>query len=256
MENKKAVLITGCDSGVGLQIAKNFLESGCNVIITAKDYALVQTTASQLKNQYSAQCIGVKFEPLNAKTDCQQLFNCIAQKGFVINKLVCAHQSLGLCQNALDATIGEWENVLFENITSSYLVVRGMAKRLSVLPKQDASIVFISSSLYNSAVRGRSDFIASNGGVQSMTRALALDLAKYGIRVNCVTVGALKNDGWKQFDDSQLNNIQATIPLGDGVSEVQVANAVDFLLSSKSSGITGASLVVDGGLDCVIPGAF
>ena len=256
MENKKAVLITGGVSGVGLQVAKMLLQQGDTVVITAKDCALAQEMALQLKKQYNAQCIGVKFDPLNAKTECKQLFDNIQKKGFVVNRLVYAHQSFGLYQNALDANIAKWEEVLLENVTGSYIVVREMTKRLTTLSKQDASVVFISSTLYSSAVSGRSDFIASNGGIQSMVKALALDLAKYGVRVNCVTVGGIKKEGWQQLDSQQLNKIKATIPLGDGVSEVQVANAVGFLLGSKSCGITGTSLVVDGGLDCVISGAF
>ena len=89
-----------------------------------------------------------------------------------------------------------------------------------------------------------------------MTRALAIDYSKHNVRVNCVSVGAMQNQNFNNLDSASKQRIKSLMLLGNLVSEQQVANAVWFLLSNLSSGITGSNLVVDGGLDCLITGAF
>ena len=87
-----------------------------------------------------------------------------------------------------------------------------------------------------------------------MTKAIAVDFAKYNVRVNCVSLGPSVSQNAQLIKKEQ--NLQQTSLLGDPVSEQQIANTVYFLLTEASSGITGASITVDGGLDCLIKGSY
>ena len=256
MEKKKAVLVTGAFAGIGLGIAEKFLKEGCTVFITSDDLNLAEKKAAELKEKFGVECIGIKYNPLHAKVECNNMFTAIAEMGYLIDKLVCAHDALGTGQDTLQVAVEDWENVVLANVMGSYIPARVMTKELVAAGCTGGDVVFIGSSVDTSAVPGRSAYVASKGAISSMTRALALDFAKHHIKVNCVVAGPVKTERWDLLSEEKAKSIETLIPLGKVVSTEQVANAVWFFASSGSSGVTGASLVVDGGLDCVIPGAF
>jgi len=89
--------------------------------------------------------------------------------------------------------------------------------------------------------------VASKGGIDALTRAMAVDLGPRGIRVNTVTPGYIYTDRWDALPEEVLNRRRANIPLGKEASGDDIASAVLFLASDGAAGIHGARLVVDGG---------
>ena len=159
----------------------------------------------------------------------------------------CIRESADLQNTSLEL----WKNIINTNLTSIFL---GCKYALPLLKKgKKASIVNLTSI---SGIRGIKNMIAysaSKGGIVTFTASLALDLAKYGIRVNAVAPGAVDTkmvwplkkeiNSEKKFND----RIKETHPIGRIAKTQEIANAVIFLASEKSSFITGITIPVDGG---------
>ena len=111
------------------------------------------------------------------------------------------------------------------------------------------SVVFISSNTAYRAIPNRAAYSASKGGINSLVKALAVDLGPFGIRCNVVLPGTIKTERWVQMGNKQIVNGQLT-PIGDISDFEDVANACWFFGTDLSKNITGTEMVVDGGMTC------
>jgi NAD(P)-dependent dehydrogenase (short-subunit alcohol dehydrogenase family) len=132
------------------------------------------------------------------------------------------------------------------NIGWNFMMAREAARQM--MEKKNGAIVFITS---NSALRvteNRCAYCASKSAILAMSKSLAVDLGKYGIRSNCVLPGMIKTERWQ----SNLNNCKYSLPnytpLGDIAEFEDIANAAWYFGSSESRNTTGAELIVDGGM--------
>ena len=108
---------------------------------------------------------------------------------------------------------------------------------------------FISSNTAYHAIPNRVAYSASKGGINAMSKALAVDLGKYGIRSNAVISGTIKTERWQQMGRKQIVN-GALTPIGDISDFEDIANAVWYLGTDLSKNVTGTELTVDGGMTC------
>jgi NAD(P)-dependent dehydrogenase (short-subunit alcohol dehydrogenase family) len=144
-----------------------------------------------------------------------------------------------------DSSDEEWSETLAINQTGVFLGMRAASR--SMRRAGTGSIVNISSTFGVNAVRGYFPYQASKGAVVQMTRAAAIDLAPYGIRVNCVLPGLIFTDMTKSEPVEMVaENIEMT-PLGRGGEAEEVALGVLFLASEEASFVTGVALPIDGG---------
>ena len=111
------------------------------------------------------------------------------------------------------------------------------------------SIVFISSNTAYRAIPNRAAYSASKGGINSFSRALAVDLGQYGIRSNVVLPGTIKTERWHNMNKNKTISPSLT-PLGDISDFDDLANACWFFATDMSKNITGTELVIDGGMTC------
>ncbi len=111
------------------------------------------------------------------------------------------------------------------------------------------SIVFLSSNTAYRVIPNRAAYSASKGGINALSKALALDLGKYGIRSNVVLPGTIKTERWYQMGSKQIVNGTLT-PIGDISDYEDVANAVWYFATDMSKNTTGTELIVDGGMSC------
>lgn len=149
----------------------------------------------------------------------------------------------------LEMRESDWDHVLDINLKAGCFATIAMAKALIAAGRKDGAVINLASSAIRGAVRGV-HYSASKGGVVSMTRALALELAPHGIRVNAIAPG-LTDTAQPRYGNTDVELIEmarATIPLGGRLlSPDQIARTAVYLASEDSSATTGQVLHVNGG---------
>jgi len=142
-----------------------------------------------------------------------------------------------------------WDTVIDTNLKGTYLVCAAAVPALR--RRGSGAIVTTGSVLGRVALPGVTAYGASKAGVEALTRAMALDYARDGIRVNCIVPGATDTPlmwaGLPPEAVAETRRAEGEIPLGRVAAPVEIARAIAFLLSDEASFITGASLAVDGG---------
>ncbi len=140
----------------------------------------------------------------------------------------------------------DWERVLSTNLTGTYHCCRSVAAEM--IGRRHGSIVNVASVAALRASPGQVNYAASKGGILSLTRTLAAELAPYGVRVNAVLPGVLNTGMGERLDHRVMERRRAAIPLGRAGTGDEVARAVLFLASDEAAYIVGECLTVDGGL--------
>jgi NAD(P)-dependent dehydrogenase (short-subunit alcohol dehydrogenase family) len=148
----------------------------------------------------------------------------------------------------VDLELDEWDHVLRVNLTGTFLGIQALARSWIAAGKAGA-VVNVGSTTSFSAVAGQPHYCASKAGVAMLTKAAALELAQYGIRVNAVAPGPIVTPMLQTRLDEpgQEEWLTAQVPLGRLGHTSDVAAAMLFLLSDEASFITGVTLPVDGG---------
>ena len=247
--NNKCVLITGAVINTGLATAKKFLSEGWTVFITSRNEKEAEDRAKQLSKEYSQPCFGLGYTPLRAKEEIENLYKKIEDLGYVVNVVVCNAANLGLSQDALEVDPNEWEDVLLTNVTGYFATASvGAIQMIRADKSENGSIVFVGSINYRNAIPARSAYVASKGAIYAMTKALALDYAPYGIRVNCVMPGPIWTTRY-DADPEKARKKAQPIPIGRVSTTKEIAQAIFYLATEQSGNMTGSGLVIDGGLD-------
>lgn len=256
MEQRKSVLVTGAVVNTGLAIAERFLKEGWAVFITSRDEDEAKTKAQELSEKYNAPCFGLKYVPLYAKDEGEGIIEEMEKMGYSPDSIVLNAANLGLAQNALTCEIQDFEDVIITNVMGYYVPARAAANSMIRNGKaKHGTIVFIGSINHATTIPGRCAYSASKGAILSMTRAMALDLAPHGIRINCVMPGPIFTTRYENDPEMAARKAQP-LPLGRVSTTEEVANAVWFYATEQSGNATGSGFVMDGGLTCVVNGAY
>ncbi len=240
----KVALVTGASRGVGKAISLALSEAGAVVLVNyvrsgEKAKALVEEIASG----------GGKAEAIKADVSVPEevdaLFDRIRKEHKRLDILV---NNAGIIKDTLLAgmSLKDWDRVIEVNLRSAFLCSRAAVELM--MQEHSGSIINISSVSAMTGGRGQTNYAASKGGLVSFTRAAAVELAGKGIRVNAVLPGMLVTEMTNRIRKRAGEEILDGIPLGRFGEPEDVANLVVFLASEKASYITGASMVVDGGM--------
>ena len=233
------VLITGASSGIGKSTAILCSQLGACVIITGRNKERLNATFSLLEGEghLSFAC------NLSDESQVQKLVNAVdSLDGVVycagtIQTCITKNLTRNLCQELFDSNFYSAVNL------NTLLLSR---KKI----RKNASLVFISSiSAFQCAEYGNAAYGATKGALSAYARVLALELSSRGCRVNVVSPGMVRTPLLERFDvsEEQFAEDEKKYPLGYGQPE-DVASAVAFLLSDGSRWMTGANLILDGGL--------
>lgn len=241
LENKR-IMITGASSGIGKAIAIQCSKLGADVIIVSRTVKKLEQTLSMLEKGNHRL---LSFDLFNIQNIKELMDLCISD-GIKLDGFV---HSAGILPIIPIANIN-YEKML-ETMKINYFSFMEITKQYSKRKYSNGgSIVAISSVSSFVGWKGASVYCGSKGALDSSVRALSLELAPKGIRVNTVVPSNIKTEMFDAVQKLSGNESQELIvdkqPLGLGKSE-DVANAVAFLLSDASRFITGTSLVVDGG---------
>ena len=250
---KKAVFITGAQAGTGYSIAERFAKDGWDVFITSRTAEKAEASAKRLAAEYG---IFAKGYECNIRNEQQiiDIFADIDATGRTVETVILNAANLGFDpkdpaagQDFWTVPVAEFQEVFETNLVWNFMIVRQAAIRMREHGK--GAVVFISSNTAYRAIPNRAAYSASKGGINSLAKALAVDLGQYGIRCNVVLPGTIKTQRWVQMGSKQIVNGTLT-PIGDISDFEDIANAAFFLGTNMAKNITGTELMVDGGMSC------
>lgn len=243
--NNKTVFITGSNQHTGYGIAEKCLKEGAIVIINGLQKEDVQEAAKSLRKSTGRKVIEAPGD-IASESSVDAMFGIIKKEAGKLDILVLNACHLGLGPGFIDVSTDLWDNVIAVNVRGMFLCGQRAARMMR--EQGGGCIINIGSIQGIRAARNRSAYITSKGAIEACTRAMALDLAEYNIRVNMVVPGYIWTTRWNDLDEKVKKTRRDNVPLHKEVTYEDVANAVIFLSTNESQNITGNSIVVDGGL--------
>lgn len=248
----KTAIITGATSGIGKATALRFAEEGADLVVTGRRVGLGKAVEAECRSK-GVRCVFVEADHSKVE-DCKRVVEA-ALKEF--NRIDILFNNAGIVTKGTAETTSEevWKETFDVNVTAVWRMSRLV---LPHMKKQGGGVIVNNGSDW-SVVAGRDAFpyIMSKGAVGMMTKAMALDFARDGIRVNAVCPGDTFVDRWMEkgyFEGSDpvtleeaIKESSAYIPMGRFGKPEEIASAVLFLASDESSFVTGHLLLVDGG---------
>jgi citronellol/citronellal dehydrogenase len=238
----KNVLVTGGGSGIGYAISKQFLEHGATVFIASRKLERITKAVEELSA--FGKCFGGVLD-IRQPEQIESLVKQIKDAG--INQLdILINNAGGQFPSPAEAiSINGWASVINNNLNGTFYVTQSMAKHFFI-PQNSGVIVNIIANIYK-GFPGMAHTGAARAGVDNLTKTLAVEWVKYGIRVNAVAPGIIQSTGLDQYPPEFLKGITDTIPAKRTGTVDEVAYPVLFLSSNFASYITGETLYVDGG---------
>lgn len=246
----RVALVTGGAQGIGRAVAALFQREGACVFILDIDPKAGTTAASELTSQHPSQPVRLLRADLRDPAEIQNAVSGIRKFHDRVDVLV-NNAGIEIDKSIDTLTVADWDLIMNVNLRGAFLVAKEL---LPFFPESGASIVNISSIHASHAFPDSIPYACSKAAMVALTRNLALDLAQRRVRVNCICPGYIDTRLWEHYVQSSPNPEQlakqtaALHPLGRRGVPQDVAEAALFLASDSSAFITGADLVVDGGL--------
>lgn len=246
----KVVLVTGGNRNTGLSLVEKFVREGAKVFMCGSSAASTARGAEMLKERgvegvISQACDVGNLEQVTA------LFGLIECEAGRLDILV---------NNAADQGIGQggplemdpecFIKVMTTNVKGGFQVTQMACNRFFMKQESRGVVVFLSSNTAQRAIRHRTAYCASKGAINSMVRALALDLAPLGIRVNACAPGYINTERWDVLDEKIKARRRLNCPLRREATGADIANVVAFLASEDSGNMTGEIVTCDAGCSC------
>jgi NAD(P)-dependent dehydrogenase (short-subunit alcohol dehydrogenase family) len=238
----KRVLVTGGSKGIGLGIARHFVEAGARVAICGRKEANLAKAREQL-----GEVVAVAAH-LGKPEEVERLFNSVGETFGGLDILV---NNMGMnifTPSTVEADIGLWDKIIEGNLKSSFLCCR---QAFPLMKTNGGVIINLSSIAGHRAAPGMGIYGIAKAGLNMLTKVLAKELASYGIRVNAVAPGMVETDFSRPFwgNDDILKELLKGIPLGRIARVEDVVRVVAFLSSDQSDYLTGEIISVSGGTE-------
>jgi 2-keto-3-deoxy-L-fuconate dehydrogenase len=232
----RRALVTGAGSGIGEAVARGLHAEGAEVVLADMAGDRVQALAGELGDRAQALTLDVRDES--------------AVSGAMAGLDVLANVAgIGSTTNAPDTPLEVWENVFAVNARGTFLCCKHAIP--SMIERGGGAIVNIASVAGMIGLPNRVAYSASKGAVIALTRALAIDHVRQGIRVNAVCPGTVDSPWVRRLVEDvgeSLDALRERQPMGRLGSTEEVAQAVLYLASDDAAFVTGSGLVIDGGL--------
>lgn len=241
----KIVLVTGASRNTGLGIARKFLQEGAFVCLNATTVESTRKGADLLREEGFGDRILELPGDISNPADVDAIYAGLEAQCGKIDILVNVACYQGIGPAFQDVQYSEMERVFRVNLMGTFQMGQ---KAANMMIRQGYGVIInFSSNTSMRAIRNRAAYCASKGGIDALTRAMAIDLAPYKIRVNTVTPGYIYTERWDKLDEATRARRRANVPLGEEATPEILADVVFFLASDASRGITGERIVVDGG---------
>ena len=248
----QVAIITGCSTGLGVQMARALANQGCSIVAVARRQALIDEFTSSVEKEYGVDTLAIRCDitdtaAVDAMVD--QVLEKFGRIDILIN-----NAGTGAVAPAEDITDEQFQNEMNIDLFGSFRVARAVAKKYMIGAKYGRIINIASMyGLVGNKICGSAPYHAAKGGVVNMTRALAAEWGKYNITVNSICPGYFYTDLTRDTLNSDFfqQNAKTMIPEERYGEEGELDTATLFLASPNSSYVTGVNLAVDGGYTCM-----
>ncbi len=241
----KIVLVTGAQQGIGRAMALEFAGAGADVAVNWIDDEAAAAAVADEVRRHGRRAVPVRAD-VSQIEQAQEMTAAVERELGPIDILI---NNAGVFPRVsfLEMTERDWDHVLGVNLKGSCFCAQAVAKAMVAAGRPGAIVNLTSGAAYRSSPRGV-HYVASKGGVVSMTRAMALELAPHRIRVNAIAPG-LTDTAQPRYGSSEaeLDAAARAIPFGRMARPEEIARAALFLASDDAGFVTGQILHVNGG---------
>jgi NAD(P)-dependent dehydrogenase (short-subunit alcohol dehydrogenase family) len=231
------VLVTGGAAGMGRAIAEAFLGEGASVVVADIDGDAAEAVAGPLESALAVAC------DVSSRADCDRLFAGTLERFTKLDILVNNAALTATERHFLEADDDWWDSIIAVNLTGSYNTAVRAAKLMAA--QRSGVMINLSSGGASKAHRGNAAYDAAKGGIEALTRALALDLGPYGVRVCTLVPGSIDTKGLSE-DERRKRGIN--VPLSRVGTPADMAGPAVFLASDDAQYVTGSIVFSDGGM--------
>lgn len=244
----RRALVTGGSKGIGAEAAVVLAQAGADVAIVGRDREGLQTTAAQIEAA-GRRCVVIEADmrttegPLHAAQAALEAFGTV---DILVN-------NAGIARIApiLESPLADWEETIAVNLRAPYLLAQALAPKM--IEQRRGKIINVSSQAGVVAIEGHASYAASKGGLNMLTKVMALEWGPHNIQVNAVAPTVILTPMGTQVwgDPAKAEPMLAKIPLRRFGQPVEVADLILFLASSASDLITGETILIDGGYTAI-----
>ncbi|GAA1010237.1 3-oxoacyl-ACP reductase [Acrocarpospora pleiomorpha] len=248
MSKPRIALVTGASHNLGLAIARQLARDGAVVVVHGIDEAVAASVAARIGAEVpGAELHSIGFDLADPEA-IEAGFAALVARGLAPGILVNNAAHLGLGDDDVLSEKPRFLREVFEvNVFATHLCSVLAARQMA--PAGRGVIVNISSLAGERAIHGRIAYNASKAAVDGLTRSMAIDLAPLGIRVNAIAPGYVWSNRWDLLSDEEAANRRARIPAREPTAQEEIALLVGFLAADHAPTLTGARIVIDGGID-------
>lgn len=239
----KVVLLVGGAGGMGVATAREFAKEGAKVIIADVDLGRANEVVKELQ-KLSADVLAIKCDVTKVK-DVKEMVDIVLRNYGDIDVLVYLTGIAGKVISTWEMSVEDWDKVMNVNLRGAFLVCREVVKHM--IKKKKGKIITISSVAGKDPNPYMSAYDASKAGLIAFTRCLALEVAQYGINVNCVVPGLTETPFLRSMSEEAVKRSANLVPLGRLGKPEEIAKVIIFLASDDASFVTGATWNVTGG---------
>lgn len=238
----QVALVTGGARGIGLAISERLLARGVTV---AAGYSRDPEAATLLRKNHPDGRVSIHQGNVGEAADCERVVEEVRDQHGRLDILV-NNAGINVDKTVRKMTPEEWDRVIKVNLNGAFYLCRAVLNHMT--DRGSGRIINISSVIGEMGNIGQANYASAKAGMFGLTKSLALETAKKGVTVNCVTPGFTATDMVARVPEEAMDKVIAKIPAGRLGEPHEVARVVEFLADPESSYITGEVYGIDGGL--------
>ena len=248
----QVAVVTGCSSGLGVQMAKALANQGAKIVAVARRKEKIEEVAKEIADTYKVETLAIRCDITDTKRVDAAVDEILAKFGRI--DILINNAGTGAVAPAEDITDDQFSWEMDVDLFGTFKFARAAAKK-AMIPAKYGRVINIASmyGLVGNKICGSAPYHAAKGGVVNLTRALAAEWGKYNITVNSICPGYFYTPLTKETLDSDFfqQNAKTMIPLERYGNEGELDSTAIFLASPASTYVTGVNLPVDGGYTCM-----